>query len=262
MYIDKNKSRWYTYKPNTTDYTRISRGMIENFTRCPKCFYLQKRLGVKPGNIPFNLNIAVDTLLKKEFDYYRNLQEPHPIMKKYDLDLVPFNHKDFKTWRADEEGNYYGYGYEHEPTKIEVCGQIDEIWVDKEGALYMVDYKSTSTDKDFKLTMDYHYNQAYKRQLEVYQYMFRKNGFKVSDTAFIIFANADDKNDLFDNKLQFELSLVQFEGDTSWIEPTLFDIKKTLDSNDLPKSSEDCDNCNYFTKRAKAEIRVKKDNSK
>lgn len=262
MYIDKNKSRWYTYKPNSKDYTRISRGMIESYLKCPRCFYLQKRLGVKPSMIPFNLNIAVDTLFKKEFDYYREKQQPHPLLKKYDLDLVPFSHPDFTTWRADEEGNFYGYGFEHEPTKIEVCGQIDEIWTDKDGTLYMVDYKSTSTDNDYKLTMDYKYNQGYKRQLEVYQWIFRKQGYKVSDTAYIIFANASDNNSMFDNKLDFEISLVEFKGDTSWIEPTLFDIKKTLDNNELPKSSEECDNCTYFTKRAKAEIKAKKDNVK
>lgn len=205
MFIDKNNSRWYTYKPNSTDYTRISRGMIDTYTKCPRCFYLQKRLGVRPDHIPFNLNIAVDNLFKKEFDHFRKLKEPHPLMKKYGLDLIPFNHEEFTTWRADEEGNYYGSGYEYEPTMFDVCGQIDEIWVDKEGTLYMVDFKSTSTEDEFKLTMDYHYNQGYKKQLEVYKWIFEKNGFKVSDIGYIVFANGQADNDKFDNKLEFKI---------------------------------------------------------
>lgn len=250
MFVDDKKNRWFTYKPNSNQFTRISRGMIETFIKCPKCFYLQKTQGVKPSIIPFNLNIAVDLLLKKEFDYYRKIQKPHPVIKKYNLNLVPFYHPQFTTWRADEEGNYYGYGFEHNPTKIEVCGQIDDIWTDNNETLFMVDYKSTSTDQDYKLTMDYHYNKGYKRQLEVYQWIFRMNGFKVSNTAFIVFANANSNNDIFDNKLEFDISLVELNGDDSWVENTIYEIKKILDKTELPQNSIDCENCKYFYNRA------------
>ena len=39
---------------------------------CPRCFYLDRRLKVgQPPGFPFNLNSAVDSLLKNEFDFYR-----------------------------------------------------------------------------------------------------------------------------------------------------------------------------------------------
>ena len=34
---------------------------------------------------PFLLNSATDTLLKKDFDKYRELQQPHPFMERHGL---------------------------------------------------------------------------------------------------------------------------------------------------------------------------------
>jgi hypothetical protein len=36
------------------------------------------------------LNSAVDDLLKKEFDKHREAETPHPIMKEYNLNFIPF----------------------------------------------------------------------------------------------------------------------------------------------------------------------------
>ncbi|MDO8743015.1 MAG: hypothetical protein Q7J30_00410, partial [Candidatus Azambacteria bacterium] len=61
---------------------KLSRSKIDNFLACPRCFYLDRRLGVgQPPGFPFNLNKAVDTLLKKEFDIHRAAGNPHPLMK-------------------------------------------------------------------------------------------------------------------------------------------------------------------------------------
>ena len=59
-----------TYNPNKNDYYKISRSKVEFFLNCKRCFYLDRRLNVKrPPGFPFNLNSAVDNLLKKEFYY-------------------------------------------------------------------------------------------------------------------------------------------------------------------------------------------------
>ena len=48
---------------------KLSRTKIELFTGCPRCFFLDRRLGIsRPGFPAFTLNNAVDYLLKKEFD--------------------------------------------------------------------------------------------------------------------------------------------------------------------------------------------------
>jgi hypothetical protein len=49
--------------------------------------------------MPFNLNSAVDLLLKKEFDVHRIAQTAHPLMKHYGIDAIPFAHANMDMWR-------------------------------------------------------------------------------------------------------------------------------------------------------------------
>lgn len=40
---------------------RLGRSRIDNFINCPRCFYLDRKLGVaQPPGYPFSLNSAVD----------------------------------------------------------------------------------------------------------------------------------------------------------------------------------------------------------
>ena len=67
------------YQPGDAKPFRLSRSKLELFMNCQRCFYLDRRLGIgQPPRFPFNLNSAVDFLLKKEFDDYRARQAPHP----------------------------------------------------------------------------------------------------------------------------------------------------------------------------------------
>jgi len=81
--------------------------------------------------------------------------------------------------------------------------------------------------------------------MEVYQWLFRKNGFKVSPTGYFVFANADKGLAKFDGKLEFKMSIIAYEGDTGWIEPTIFQIHECLNSDVIPSSGEKCEYCDY-----------------
>ena len=77
-YYKANRTR-NIYNPKDSEPFKLSRSKIELFTNCPKCFYLDRRLGIgRPPGFPFNLNTAVDTLLKKDFDVHRVNKTPHP----------------------------------------------------------------------------------------------------------------------------------------------------------------------------------------
>lgn len=55
------------YTKNQKEPFKLSRSKIDLFINCPKCFYFDRVLVIKrPPIFPFNLNNAVDTLLKKE----------------------------------------------------------------------------------------------------------------------------------------------------------------------------------------------------
>ena len=110
--------------------------------KCQLCFYLQYRLGIPPPSCPpFTLNLAVDELLKREFDICREKGEPHPLMEDYGIDAVPWpdliEHPD---WR----NNFKGIRHLHASTNLDVFGSVDDIWVNEQGELIVVDYKATS----------------------------------------------------------------------------------------------------------------------
>lgn len=108
----------------------------------------------------------------------------------------------------------------------------------------IVDYKSTSKDEKIE-ALDKEWHDGYKHQMEVYQWLFRRNGFIVSNTGYFVYANASKDKKAFDGILEFEVTLVPHTGDDSWVDGTLIDIKKTLESELLPSPGPDCDYCTY-----------------
>lgn len=229
------------YDSEAKEAFRISRSKIDLFLECPKCFYLDRKLGVgRPQGFPFNLNSAVDILLKKEFDIHRKQKTPHPLMDSYGIDAVPFEHKNMEIWRDA----FKGVEFFHEPTNFVVFGGVDDIWVDKEGNLIVVDYKATS--KTEEVNLDAEWQDGYKRQMEVYQYLLRKNGFKVSDTGYFVYCNGKRDREAFDGKLEFDIKLIPYTGSDDWVEKTLFKIKDCLNEKEIPKSSPICEYCNYI----------------
>jgi len=227
------------YDPQRVEPFKLSRSKIENFMDCPKCFYLDRRLGIgEPPGYPFNLNTAVDTLLKKEFDLHRAKQKAHPLMKAYGLDAVPFAHEMINEWRE----NFKGVQYLHEPTNFIVTGAVDDLWQNKNGEIIVVDYKSTS--KTSKVTLDAEWQNGYKRQMEIYQWLLRRNGLKVSNTGYFVYCNGKTDREAFDGKLEFDIDLLPYTGDDSWIEGKLLEIKKCLEG-EMPESNNECDYCNY-----------------
>lgn len=222
------------------------------FLECPRCFYLDRRLGYGRPDMPgWALNSAVDQLLKNEFDLLRKNKESHALMKKYNINAIPFEHPDLAEWR-DDVYKYIGASVLHKSTNLLVCGIIDDIWQDtKTKELYMVDYKSTSTQKEISLEDEY--KQGYKRQIEIYQWIFKQKGFNVSDTGYFVFANADKNRPKFDGHLEFEITIIPHKGDSSWVEKTIFDIKECLNSDRIPDSSNECQYCAYRKLNCQAE---------
>ena len=71
-----------SYKPNQTEDFKVSRSKFSDFLTCPRCFYMDRVLGVQEPSTPgWALNSATDELLKKEFDICREQQIPHRLFK-------------------------------------------------------------------------------------------------------------------------------------------------------------------------------------
>ncbi len=219
---------------------RLSRSKIELFTNCARCFYLNVKHGIpQPGGFPFNLNSAVDFLLKKEFDTHRAKGIAHPLMKKYGIDAIPFKHKDLDTWRE----NFVGVQYFHEPTGLLITGAVDDIWVNPKGELHVVDYKATS--KQGEVNIDADWQHSYKRQMEIYQWLLRKNGFPVSRRGYFVYCNGRKDKAAFDAKLEFDIVVIPYDGDDTWVEPAIIKAYACIQSPRMPSASARCDFCAY-----------------
>jgi len=220
---------------------KISRSKIDLFIDCPQCFYLDRKLGVsRPSGPPFTLNSAVDHLLKKEFDIHRAKNKAHPLMSEYKIKAVPFSHKNLNDWR----NNFKGIQYHHPESNFLIFGAIDDVWINDSKELHIVDYKATSKAGEVELT-DAKYHDAYRRQMEIYQWLFRKNDFKVSNTGYFVYANGQKDREAFDAKLEFDVKIIPYQGKDDWIESVIMKIKKCLDSDSIPPSSEICEFCFY-----------------
>jgi len=240
QYYNPNRTR-NLYDKSSKELFRLSRSKIDLYLNCPRCFYLDRKLGVaQPPGYPFSLNSAVDKLLKKEFDIHRANSTPHPLMKHYEVDAIPMAHEKLDEWRDSLRG---GITLKIDHSNVLVTGGIDDLWVNPKKELIIVDYKATA--KDEEVTLDADWQIGYKRQMEIYQWLFRKNGFKVSKTGYFVYCNGNTDAEAFDAKLEFDIKILPYEGNDSWVEGVIFDAIECLKSSKLPESGEGCDFCRY-----------------
>ena len=229
------------YEPASSKSFRLSRSKIDLYIECPRCFYLDRRLGVgRPPGFPFTLNSAVDTLLKKEFDILRRRREAHPLMKKYGINAIPAAHERLNEWR----NNFKGIQFLHKPTNLLITGAIDDLWQNPAGEYIVVDYKSTSKNEQI-VALNKAWQDGYKRQMEIYQWLLRRNEYKVSNTGYFVYCNGRTDMEKFDGKLEFDITLIPYEGNDDWVEGIINEIHKCLNSDNIPESGKDCDFCVY-----------------
>jgi CRISPR/Cas system-associated exonuclease Cas4 (RecB family) len=254
------------YRPGQTKPFKISRSKIDLFMQCPRCFWLDARLRIKrPSSPPFRINSAIDELFKKEFDFHRADQTVHPLCETYGLKLVPFKHEKIDEWR---DALRRGVIYLHEPTNLLITGGVDDIWVDHAtDEIVVVDYKATA--KNSEVTLDAEWQDGYKRQIEVYQWLFRKNGFKVNNTGYFVYTNADLTADSFADVLKFRTKIIDYRGNDSWVEKTIMKIKQCLESDEMPEvgknvmdRTKNCEFCEYAKARTKLTLEAVQAKSK
>jgi CRISPR/Cas system-associated exonuclease Cas4 (RecB family) len=249
------RERMLPYKLGQRTPFKVSRSKIELFMQCPRCFWLDVRLKIKrPEGPPFNINKAIDELFKKEFDGYRAKGEPHPLMVEYNVPAVPFTHEKLNDWRE----TFVGIQFVHEPTNLHVFGAVDDLWVDQAGQLIVVDYKATAKDKE--VGIDSGWQISYKRQMEVYQWLLRQNGFAVDSTGYFVYTNGRMDLDGFNDRVEFRTKIIPYTGNDTWIEPTLKKMKQCMDG-DMPPMGDSimggpCEFCTYARERAKLTLQA------
>jgi hypothetical protein len=226
---------------------RISRSKLENFVKCPRCFVLDRRHKIAaPSGPAFTLNSAVDGLLKKEFDACREQQTVHPELARLGYDFIPYKDERIPEWQNMRKGVVH-----HDPaSNLILYGAIDDLWSrELTEQLFIVDYKTTSKAEPIVEMGDEEWHNAYRRQLDIYNYLLGHNQLEMSDKGYWFYATAKKNADNFEMKLQFEATLIEYTCDTSWIEGALLGAKTALENPVLVEPSSGCSVCVYFSKR-------------
>ncbi|PPR79891.1 MAG: hypothetical protein CFH01_00100 [Alphaproteobacteria bacterium MarineAlpha2_Bin1] len=245
------------YNPKNSSPYELSRTRVENFIRCPACFYLQQVKGVVFPTLPgFNLNEATDILLKRDFDKYRSLGKAHPFLVKLGKDfLIPYYHENFNLWTQSIHFASDGrMNFHHEPTNLKVGGGLDDVWLNqKTNELHIVDYKSTSQrTAGKKISLNDFWKKSYKRQMDFYVWIMLKKKLNVSKTGFFLYCDGDRfGNYTFLNSdsatMNFKMTLLSYSVDLSWVEDTLYKIKDCLELKSPPNHNNNCEYGKFIT---------------
>ena len=92
---------------------------------------------------------------------------------------------------------------------------------------------------------------AYKRQMDVYIWIMKQNGFDVSDTGYFLYCDGDRFTDepflgKTDARMIFKMHLFDYESDQSWVENILQEIKEVLYLETCPQHSEGCEHGDFI----------------
>jgi hypothetical protein len=223
---------------------QLSRSKVELFIDCPRCFWLDVARGIpRPSGPPFTLNNAVDALMKAEFDRYRAAGEPHPLFATVGLDAVPYRHPELDRWRH----NFTGVRWLDEATGWTLFGAVDDLWQAREGPLMVADYKATAR-KEMPTARTLF--GSYRRQMDVYQFLVRRQGLEVSNRGWFVYTNGDGRAGQFGDKLCFTTAMVPYDGDDAWVLEAFRRAVATAVQESTPVAREDCEFCGYVARAA------------
>lgn len=225
--------------PKLDSTLKISRSGLKLFLECPRCFWLNLRHKVKrPPGYPFTLSIAVDYLVKKEFDKYREKGELPPVLKNFGIkDAKLYDGDNLSEWR----NNFKGISYFDESLNARLYGAVDDILEFSDGTLAVIDYKSSGA-KEIAIYDDY------RKQMDVYNYILKQNGYDIYSEAFFVFYKVIKEGETgFNNALKFTEEVRSVKVNTDWVGPAFEAAVELARQNEPPGPSAEnhCDHCHY-----------------
>ncbi|MEK7151599.1 MAG: PD-(D/E)XK nuclease family protein [Patescibacteria group bacterium] len=228
---------------HTSKPLKISRANIQLMKECPRCFWMYKHQGIgRPQGYPYTLSIAVDQLLKVEFDEYRERGEMHPVLIDHEgmseAHLYP-DHVQLQKWR----NNFEGLKYYDEELDATLFGAVDDMLEFNDGSLAVIDYKSSGA-KEVSVYDDY------QMQMDTYTYILERIGHKTARKAYFVFYQVD-KTDGFRGRLPFKGLIREVITDPSYIRDLFAEAVKLARSDIPPQSNLECQHCNWAEHRGR-----------
>ena len=211
---------------------KLSPSSLSLLKECKRCFWLHFNKEIRrPSTIFPSLPSGMDRILKIHFDSFRDKGLLPPELKDLNGEVKLFNDIELlKAWRnnlkgiqlADKQGNIFR-------------GAVDNL-LQKGKKLIVLDYKT----RGYPLKDDT--AEHYKDQLDIYNYLLRKNNYETEDYAYLLFYHPSNINENGD--VIFHTDLVKMNIEVKNAENIFNKALKVL-KNKMPKPSEECGFCRW-----------------
>lgn len=212
---------------------KLSPSSINLFLDCPRCFWLYVVKKIKRPSGPFaSLPNGMDKILKLHFDRFMEKKELPPELKKEDCvdgcSLYDDKEK-LKAWR----NNFKGIEYTDPESGILLHGAVDNIIV-RGNKLIVLDYKT----RGFPIKENSH--TYYQTQMDLYNFLLRKNGYETEDYAFLLFYHPDtvtETGEVIFNTDLIKLPISPENGEAA------FKAAMDVAAGEMPAAAGDCEFC-------------------
>lgn len=210
----KNKKTW------------LSHSGIDILNRCPRCFWLQYRLGIRqPQGIVSRLPSRFDKVLKVYFDQFRAKNELPDFIKKVIKGRLENPFQEVYFYHVNQKYGFYG--------------KLDECLINPEGKYVVVDFKTTSSDPQKRKEIF----PAYQHQIDEYNFLLGQHGKPVADYGYLIYFYPGEIKDL-KNGAPLKVYFQKIKANSKEVLPRIMKAIKVLEG-EMPKPSEDCPYCQW-----------------
>ncbi len=209
---------------------KLSPSALHLLDECPRCFWLtQHKLWKRPIGIFPSLPNGMDRILKEYFDLYKDKHLiPAELKECGDIKLFD-DRQQLNIW----QNNFKGISYTNPQGNI-LKGAVDYVLI-KNKKLIVIDFKT----RGFPLkenTKDY-----YQNQLNIYNYLLRKNNYETEDYAYLLFYVTKEIKET--GEITFDKELIKMPINIKNAEK-VWNSALNLLNNNCPE--ERCDWCNLI----------------
>ena len=211
---------------------KFSSSILSLLKECPRCFWLHFKKDIKrPAGIFPSLPSGMDRILKAHFDSFRDRGELPPELEELNGNVKLFDNVELlDIWR----NNFKGIQWTDKKGNL-FKGAIDNI-LQKGKKLVVLDYKT----RGYPLKEDT--AEHYQNQLDIYNFLLRKNNYETEDYAYLLFYHPDKVNGNGD--VVFNTDLVKMKISIKNAKKIFKDALKVLDE-EMPEASGECEYCKW-----------------
>ena len=219
-------------KKEVRETFKLSPSGISLMEECPRCFWLEKHhIWKRPSGIFPSLPGGMDRILKNHFDKFmaRRMMPPELRENVQCFGCRLFGNVELlKQWR----NNLKGISWQDNQGNI-FHGAVDNILV-RGNKLIVLDYKT----RGYPLKEDT--PESSRNQLDIYNFLLRKNGYETEDFAFLLFYYPREV--LETGEVIFDTQLVKMKVNIENAQK-LFEKALKLLKGPCPKVREECEWC-------------------